>query len=58
MESEQHGAAFGFWPAIAGWWIDEASGGTEYADPGGVTWLHGVEDARNRWQDVLRRRLS
>ncbi|GAA3383941.1 hypothetical protein [Cryptosporangium minutisporangium] len=57
MATEQQGAAYGFWLAITGWWLDEASGQLEETDAPGVTWLHGADDARSRWQEVLRRRI-
>jgi hypothetical protein len=58
MSGAQRGRDYGFWTAITQWWIDEVAGRSTSVDDHGVTWLHGVDDARARWQAVLRQRRA
>nr|WP_232328027.1 hypothetical protein [Kibdelosporangium sp. MJ126-NF4]CEL16151.1 hypothetical protein [Kibdelosporangium sp. MJ126-NF4]CTQ94076.1 hypothetical protein [Kibdelosporangium sp. MJ126-NF4] len=45
----QRGRPYGFWLAITGWWLAEPA----TSDSPDVDWLHGEQDARQRWVAVL-----
>ena len=50
--------AYGYWWAITGWWIASVDPSADPDEDGAVEWIHGAEDARSRWVDVLQVRRA
>lgn len=55
LVAKLRGRAFGFWAAITAWWLAEL--GADVGHAAEVEWLHGEEDARERWVGVLKARI-
>jgi hypothetical protein len=56
LVAKLRGRAFGFWAAITAWWLAELGADVEHSAE--VEWLHGEEDARERWVAVLKARIA
>lgn len=56
LVAKLRGPAFGFWAAITAWWLAELGADVEHAAE--VEWLHGEQDARERWVGVLKARIA
>jgi hypothetical protein len=56
LVQNQQASAYGYWADITGWWIEEVTGTPEPSAGSQVEWLHGIDDARDRWAGVMRTR--